>query len=108
FDVHTEHKMNTLFDNQSYIEETENVFLAWEAARGEEPKSVCHDETIIIKQDDKNYRRIDDSHYHKTYSNDIYNKELETSGFKNITTFVDFEINNHNQKGERLFFVVKK
>ena len=32
---------------------------------------------------------------------------LESSGFKNITTFVDFEINNHNQKGERLFFVVK-
>ena len=34
FDVHTVHKMNTLFNNQSYIDESENVFLAWDAIHG--------------------------------------------------------------------------
>ena len=54
--------------------------------------------TFFIKQDDKHYKRFDESHYQKTYSKDVYTKMLESCGFKNITTFVDFEINNHNQK----------
>ncbi|AYX89983.1 class I SAM-dependent DNA methyltransferase [Staphylococcus cohnii] len=110
FDVHTEHKMNTLFNNQSYIDETENVFLAWEAIRGEEPLSVWHDMTFFIKQSDNLYKRFDESHYQRTYSKEVYTKMLESCGFKHITTFVDFEFENQNdnQDGERLFFIVKK
>ena len=49
FDVHTVHKMNTLFNNQSYIDETENVFLGWEAIQGNEPLSVYHEMTFHSK-----------------------------------------------------------
>lgn len=108
FDVHTEHKMTTLFNNESYIDETENVFLGWEAVRGEAPLSVWHDMTFFIKKGENQYIRFDESHYQRTYTEEIYTSMLEACGFKNITTFVDFEIDNHDKDGERLFFIAKK
>ena len=34
FDVHTVHKMKTLFNNKSYIDESDNVFVGWDAICG--------------------------------------------------------------------------
>ena len=41
--------MQTWFNNQCYIDETDQVFLAWEAVRGEEPLSVWHDLTFLLR-----------------------------------------------------------
>ncbi|RQN22125.1 class I SAM-dependent methyltransferase, partial [Paraburkholderia tropica] len=40
FDVHTVHKMKTLFNNKTYIDESDNVFVGWDAICGDEPLSV--------------------------------------------------------------------
>ncbi|MDK9865458.1 MULTISPECIES: class I SAM-dependent DNA methyltransferase [Staphylococcus] len=108
FDVHTPFKMNTLFNNQSYIDESEKVFLGWEAVQGEEPLSVWHDMSFFIKQDDNQYARFDESHYQRTYTEADYMEMLNNVGFSQITTFVDFDIKNNSNEGHRLFFIVKK
>ena len=108
FDVHTPFKMNTLFNNQSYIDESEKVFLGWEAVQGEEPLSVWHDMSFFIKQDDNQYARFDESHYQRTYAEADYIEMLNNVGFNQITTFVDFDIKNNSHEGHRLFFIVKK
>lgn len=108
FDVHTPFKMNTLFNNQSYIDESEKVFLGWEAVQGEEPLSVWHDMSFFIKQDDNQYARFDESHYQRTYTEVEYIEMLNNVGFSQITTFVDFDIKNNSNEGHRLFFIVKK
>lgn len=108
FDVHTPFKMNTLFNNQSYIDESEKVFLGWEAVQGEEPLSVWHDMSFFIKQDDNQYARFDESHYQRTYAEADYIEMLNNVGFSQITTFVDFDIKNNSNEGHRLFFIVKK
>lgn len=108
FDVHTNFKMDTLFNNQSYIDESDDVFLGWEAVKGEEPLSVWHDMSFFIRQSDGKYNRFDESHYQRTYLESEYKDMLAQVGFKDIQTFVDFEINNHDGEGHRLFFIVKK
>lgn len=40
--------MNTLFNNQSYIDETDNVFVGWDAIKGKEPLSVYHEMTFLL------------------------------------------------------------
>lgn len=108
FDVHTAYKMNTLFNNQSYIDESEDVFLGWEAVQGEEPLSVWHDMSFFIKQDSTHYTRFDESHYQQTYTENEYTAMLKEVGFNHIQTFVDFDIDNHTENGYRLFFIAKK
>ena len=50
FDIHTIYKMNTAFNNQCYIDDNDDIFLAWEAIKGEEPYSVYHDMSFFLKQ----------------------------------------------------------
>ncbi|MCC3754624.1 class I SAM-dependent DNA methyltransferase [Staphylococcus capitis] len=108
FDVHTVNKMNTLFNNQSYIDETENVFLSWEAIQGNEPLSVYHEMTFFIQNNNGSYRRFDESHYQRTYEEDDYKRLLNEAGFKEVKTFTDFDFNQKEEDADRLFFVVKK
>ncbi|MBX5318386.1 class I SAM-dependent DNA methyltransferase [Staphylococcus caprae] len=108
FDVHTVHKMNTLFNNQSYIDETDDVFLGWEAIRGDEPLSVYHEMSFFILEKDGSYRRFNESHYQRTYEEEIYKSLLKEIGFTKIETFTDFNLKKHEEDADRLFFVVKK
>lgn len=108
FDIHTIYKMNTAFNNQCYIDDNDNIFLAWEAIKGEEPYSVYHDMSFFLKQHNGNYHRFNESHYQRTFEKDFYIRLLKQTGFNRIETFVDFDINNHNEKGDRLFFVAYK
>ncbi|MDU9417828.1 class I SAM-dependent methyltransferase [Staphylococcus lloydii] len=108
FDVHTINKFDTLFNNQSYIDETDEVFLGWDAIRGEEPYSVWHEMSFFMKQPNDLYQRFDESHYQRTFTEETYKKALTDIGFTNITTFVDFDTSNHDGNGNRLFFIVNK
>ena len=100
--------MKTLFNNKSYIDESDNVFVGWDAICGEEPLSVYHEMTFFVSQQNGLYQRFDESHYQRTFEKDFYIRLLKQTGFNRIETFVDFDINNHNEKGDRLFFVAYK
>ena len=39
--------MKTLFNNKSYIDESDNVFVGWDAICGDEPLSVYHEMTFF-------------------------------------------------------------
>ena len=55
--------------------------------------------SFFMKQPDDLYQRFDESHYQRTFTEDTYKKLLNDIGFTNITTFVDFDINNHDENG---------
>ena len=44
----------------------------------------------------------------RTFEKETYINMLNQIGFKNIETFIDFNRNNHDDHGERLFFVAFK
>ena len=108
FDVHTPYKMETLFNNQNYIEEQNDTFLAWQAFRGEVPLSVYHEMTFFVSQQNGLYQRFDESHYQRTYEEQIYRNLLKDVGYHSVKTFTDFNIHSHEEDAHRLFFVAKK
>ncbi|ATQ49672.1 class I SAM-dependent methyltransferase [Staphylococcus epidermidis] len=108
FDVHTVHKMKTLFNNKSYIDESDNVFVGWDAICGDEPLSVYHEMTFFVSQQNGLYRRFDESHYQRTYDEQIYRNLLKDVGYHSVKTFTDFNIHSHEEDAHRLFFVAKK
>ncbi|MHD0397565.1 class I SAM-dependent DNA methyltransferase [Staphylococcus simulans] len=108
FDVHSEFKMNTEFSNQVYFEETDHIFLVWVAGQGPVANSVEHFMTFFELQDDGSYRRFDEDHYQKTFTEQAYTFMLKQAGFSDIQTFYDFDTENHDPQSDRLFFIVKK
>ncbi len=107
FDVHTVYKMMTLFNNQSYIDDKGDIFLAWDAVQGDLPLSVYHDMTFFIRHEDETYSRFDESHFQRTFDEKTYLSWLAQVGFKHVETFTDFNIDEHNEDTERLFFIAK-
>lgn len=108
FDVHTKHKMLTQFKNQLYMDDREDLTLIWQASEGELPLSVWHDLTFFSKSEEGTYERMDESQFQRTLEKSQYESMLKILGFKNIQTFYDFDINNHHEKSDRLFFVATK
>lgn len=108
FDVHSSHKMLTQFNDQLYMDDREDLTLIWHTTEGELPLSVWHDLTFFTKTDLGTYERIDESQFQRTLEKAQYESMLKMIGFKNIQSFYDFDINNHDEKGDRLFFVATK
>ena len=82
-------------------------FLAWDAVQGDLPLSVYHDMTFFIRHEDETYSRFDESHFQRTFDEKTYLSWLAQVGFKHVETFTDFNIDEHNEDAERLFFIAK-
>ena len=83
------------------------TFLAWDAVQGDLPLSVYHDMTFFIRHEDETYSRFDESHFQRTFDEKTYLSWLAQVGFKQVETFTDFNIDEHNEDAERLFFIAK-
>ena len=70
--------------------------------------SVYHEMSFFIEDNNGTYQRFNESHYQRTFEKETYINMLNQIGFKNIETFIDFNRNNHDDHGERLFFVAFK
>ena len=108
FDVHSTRKMNTLFNDQCYIDHQDDLTLTWEAIKGEEDNSVWHELSFFIKTDEGLYKRFDETHYQQTYDLELYQQLLSMAGFKIVNQFTDFNIQEFNPNGDRHFIVAKK
>ncbi|MED1607463.1 class I SAM-dependent methyltransferase [Cytobacillus kochii] len=110
FDVHTVHKIDDLFVNQTFALNEEDVSYIWQSFEGEFPHSVEHDLSFFVL-DEKigTYKRYDECHFQRTYEFDVYRQWLKEAGFEITTFFVDFnEKNREMNDAERLFFICKK
>ncbi|MGK9043579.1 class I SAM-dependent DNA methyltransferase [Mammaliicoccus vitulinus] len=108
FDVHSIYKMNHQFNNCNYIDETEQLTLAWQAIAGEEPNSVYHQMSFFAEREDGLYERFDEEHYQVTFEIQLYKQLLEFAGFDVKNVFTDFNIDNFNDEGDRHFIVAQK
>ena len=73
----------------------------------DEPLSVYHEMTFFVTQQNGLYRRFDESHYQRTYDEQIYRNLLKDVGYHSVKTFTDFNIHSHEEDAHRLFLLLK-
>lgn len=109
FDVHSLYKMNTLFINQTYAVNDEDLSLIWQCYEGEDENSVEHDLTFFeLNEASGMYNRYDECHFQRTYSIDQYKTWLEETDFHIVDIIVDFNEEEGKEDGERIFFLCQK
>ena len=107
FDVHSIHKMETLFNNQVYADNGDEVSFIWNAWKGEEPHSVHHELTFFMYDEEGDaYLRFDEDHDQRTYPVEDYLKWLDESGFECLEVLGDFR-ESPLDTAERIFFVCR-
>ncbi|CAM3815678.1 class I SAM-dependent DNA methyltransferase [Mesobacillus zeae] len=109
FDVHSVFKMNHIFADSTFTLNDEHISYIWNSFQGEFPDSVEHELTFFV-QDEKTglYRRLDESHFQRTYSPENYCKLLEKAGFNVFSVTADFKAESPSECSERIFFAAGK
>jgi len=109
FDVHSVYKMNTLFINQTYAVNDEDISLIWQCYAGEYENSVEHDLTFFeLNKASGMYHRHDECHFQRTYAIDQYKKWLKETNFRIVDIIADFDEEANKENGERIFFLCQK
>ncbi|WP_394233030.1 class I SAM-dependent DNA methyltransferase [Niallia oryzisoli] len=109
FDVHSVYKINTLFIDQTYAYNGEDVSYIWQCFEGEYPNSVEHELTFFHLDTHTNqYNRYDELHLQRTYAIEQYEKWLSMTGFELLDVTADFLHSNPNAESERIFFTARK
>lgn len=109
FDVHSIHKINNGFINQSFSLNGEKVAYIWDSFSGEYPNSVEHEISFfVLNEKDGRYDRFDEIHYQRTFPNEVYQNWLERAGFEVVSVTADFQAKKPSEDSERIFFVCKK
>lgn len=107
FDVHSIYKMNSIFIDQTYSSNDEDISYIWNCFAGEQPHSVEHELTFFVKDHDA-YYRYDEVHYQQTFPVDYYQQWLEKAGFELLEISADFTEERPTERSERIFFTLKK
>ncbi|KAA9026375.1 class I SAM-dependent DNA methyltransferase [Niallia endozanthoxylica] len=109
FDVHSINKINTLFIDQTYAYNGEDVSYIWQCFEGEHPNSVEHELTFFQLDNQTNqYHRYDELHLQRTFSARQYEQWLWETGFELLDVSADFLGSKPNEKSERIFFTARK
>lgn len=108
FDVHSTYKMESIFLNNTFAYNGEEISYIWECFPGEEVYSVEHDLSFFVQTSIGMYERVDELHKQRTYPLSFYKQALEKIGFQIQSVSGDFEKDYLPNEAERWFFVVKK
>ncbi|PLS15165.1 SAM-dependent methyltransferase [Bacillus sp. M6-12] len=109
FDVHSIHKMENIFKDNTFTLNEEEVAYIWNSYGGEKPFSVEHELTFFVHDEVTGlYERFDEVHYQRTYHVEVYEKWLKESGFEVLEVLSDLEEEPVHSNTERVLFVARK
>ena len=108
FDVHSPHKIESVFPEFSFHEETDDYAFLWDSYPDKEPLSIVHELSFYVKNKQGTFDRYLEDHHERTYHIDHYLMMLEAAGFSHVEVYADFSDEKPHETSERLFFVCDK
>lgn len=107
FDVHSLHKVDTVFMDSPFVYDAEEIAYIWHTEPGHTPHSVVHDMTFFVQQDQL-FERFEETHEQRTFPVEVYTNWLEVAGFTVESVTADFSSEQPKPDSERIFFYARK
>ena len=108
FDISSYYKLSTILGNNMYGENREEVAYMWQNYFDEEENIVEMELAFFIKEEDGRFKRFEEVHQQRAYTEKEVLKMLKKSGFTTVKTYGDFTFEDPKENSERIFFVCKK
>jgi SAM-dependent methyltransferase len=109
FDVHTEHKMENIFKDQTFTHIDEDICYIWNCFQGEFPLSVEHELTFFVSDSSgKKYDRVEEYHFQRSFPIQQYISWLDLAGFNTMHILGDLENQPPTEETERVLFIARK
>lgn len=107
FDISSKYKLTNILGNNTLFQEKDDFCYIWENCFDEEEELLEMRLNFFIPQQEL-YKRMEEYHIQKAYSEEYLIKLLSEAGFQNIRCFDDMKLEKPNNKSERIFFAAQK
>lgn len=109
FDVHSIYQMDQIFPDYMYNYQDEEKAFLWHSYPTDVTHGIEHELTFFVKDNlTKNYHRLSEYHYERTYALGEYVSLLKKVGFKNVEVKADFGLSAVQMESRRWFFCCEK
>lgn len=106
FDVSTRYKLERILGNETYIHSEYDVFYSWENQYIEKYNLSDMLLNFFVRQGDS-YRRFEERHLQRGYSERELRIMLERAGFTEINVYDELTLNPPKADSERIVFVCR-
>lgn len=108
FDINSYFKLKHVIGNNTFVEDSEEVFYVWENFY-DNKKDICEFYlTFFFKKNEREYERFDEEHIEKAYKVSEIIETLNKAGFKDIDVYKGFTFEGIKDDTERINFVAIK
>ena len=106
FDISSRYKLERVIGNNTFIHSEKNVFYSWQNTYY--PKNSLSDMLLnFFVRSDKGYKRFEERHLQRAYSEKELTHLLRSAGFTMIDTFAAMTFDRPSEKTERIVFVCR-
>lgn len=106
FDISTRHKLKNIIGSNTFVHSDKNVFYTWQN-RYIENKNLSDMFLTFFVKDGQGYRRFEERHLQKAYSQDEIKRIIEKSGWECAGIYDGYTFNKPSPASERITFVCK-
>jgi ubiquinone/menaquinone biosynthesis C-methylase UbiE len=107
FDVSSSYKLRNILGNTTFFQEKDDFCYIWENSFYKDEELLEMRLNFFIPQQGL-YKRTEEFHVQKAYTEEYLTKLLANSGFNNIKVYDDLILKSPNNKSERIFFAAQK
>lgn len=106
FDINTKYKFENVLADNIYTYDSDDIFYVWENNYSPEEKLCDFYLNFFVKENDT-YRRFDEIHTERMYTDKEITKTLKECGFEVIEKLDDFTGNSAKKTSERVMYICK-
>ena len=106
FDISTRHKLENVIGSNTFIHSDKDVFYAWQN-RYIAKKNLSDMMLTFFVKSGKSYRRFEERHLQRAYTEDEIRKIAKRAGFRQIDAYDELTFDPPKPDSERLVFVCR-
>lgn len=106
FDVNTVYKHREILNNNTFIDETDDVYMVWQNTLNENTVNI--DINFFVKQKGEEYIRLCENFDERAYTEEELDSVLESADLEIIEKTDFFENRESNEFSEKIIYIVRK
>ena len=108
FDLNSPYKISTVFGNNTFIYDYEDIYCIWQNSYNEKTALCCFDMTFFEHQGGESFIRYDEHFAERAYTVRQIENMLKKSGLQLVAVYDDLSFENPAITSERIIIVAKK
>lgn len=108
FDVNSPYKFENILSDNVFTYDSDDIYYVWENDFDKD-EGICTFYLTFFVNENGLYRRFDEQHTERVYTDEKIRKTAEKNGFEIVGTFgKNYDFKSPNFDEERIFYVAKK